>query len=120
MDRKPELERELLELFSAFSAKIEIAKEAYQLSVCHGSKRAEVVWPYPLHEVYFDLWDGQSKVLSESFEFYEGEPDSELVEYLGVVLDRFFNHPTRVQVQGRLLKRKDLQYQQGGVWCSIF
>ncbi|MCX2835088.1 hypothetical protein [Microbulbifer thermotolerans] len=120
MDRKPDLERKLLETLSAFSPKIEVAKDAYQLSVSLHTKRAEIVWPYPLHEVFFDFWEEDCKVLSESFEFYEGESDSELVEYLGSVLNRFFSNTVRVYVQGKLFKTKELQYQQGGLWQPVF
>ena len=64
MDRKPELEKKLLDLFIEFSPKVEEANDAYQLSVSFGTKRAEVVWPYPLHEVFFDFWEGDSKVIA--------------------------------------------------------
>ncbi|ADZ92005.1 hypothetical protein Marme_2778 [Marinomonas mediterranea MMB-1] len=120
MDRKPELERELLDLLSTFSPTIEVANDAYQLSVSLAAKRAEVVWPHPFHEVFFDFWEGDRKVLSESFEFYEGESDTELIEYLSSVLDRFLTNAIRVQVQGKFLKTTELQYQQGDVWNSVF
>ncbi|MGD9170519.1 MAG: hypothetical protein PVI97_10740 [Candidatus Thiodiazotropha sp.] len=120
MERKPELERDLLGLLSAYSPAIEVENDAYQLSVLLAAKRAEVVWPYPLHEVFFDFWEGESKVLSESFEFYEGESDAELIEYLCSVLSRFLTNNTRLQTQGKLLKTTELQYQQGGVWQSVF
>jgi hypothetical protein len=120
MERKPEIERELLGILGAFSPSIEVENDAYQLSVSLAAKRAEVVWPYPLHEVFFDFWEGDSKVLSESFEFYEGESDSELVEYLCSVLNRFLANNTRLQTHGMLLKTTELQYQQGGVWQSVF
>lgn len=120
MDRKPELEREILDLLSGFAPRIEVAEDAYQLSVSFDAKRAEVVWPYPLHEVFFDFWEGDRKVLSESFEFYEGESDSELFEYLGSVLNRFLTNTIRVHVQGKFLKTTELQYQQGGVWQPVF
>ena len=120
MERKPELEEELLGLLSAFSPTIEVDNDAYQLSVSLASKRAEVIWPYPLYEVFFDFREGNRKVLSDSFEFYEGESDSELVEYLCSVLNRFLANNTRLQIQGKLLKTTELQYQQGGVWQSVF
>lgn len=52
MDRKPEIEKKLLDLFQEFSPKIEVAKDAYHLSVSFGEKKAEMIWPYPLHEVF--------------------------------------------------------------------
>lgn len=120
MERKPELEKELLRLLSTFSPAIGVAKDAYQLSVSSSTKRAEVIWPYPLHEVFFDFWEGNTKILSESFEFYEGESDSELVEYLYSVLNRFLTNNVRFHAQGKFLKTRELQYQQGGVWKSVF
>lgn len=120
MESKPELKRELLGLLSAFSPTIGVVNDAYHLSVSSGEKRAEVLWPYPLHEVFFDFWEGDSKVLSESFEFYDGESNSELIEYLCSVLNRFLTNTIRVHVQGNLLKTTELQYQQGGVWHSVF
>ncbi|MEW8029834.1 MAG: hypothetical protein AB2792_09640 [Candidatus Thiodiazotropha sp.] len=120
MERKPELEGELLGLLSAFSPTIAVKNDAYQLSVSLAAKRAEVAWPYPLHEVFFDFWEADRKVLSESFEFYEGESDSELIEYLCSVLNRFLANSTRLQTQGKLLKTTELQYQQGDVWQSVF
>lgn len=120
MDRKLELERELLGLLSAFSPTIDVANDAYQLSVSSAAKRAEVVWPYPLHEVFIDFWDRDKKVLSESFEFYEGESDHDLIECLCSILNRFLNNSIRLHVQGELFKTTVLQYKQGGVWQPVF
>ena len=120
MDRKPEIERELLGLLRAFSPIIYVANDAYQLSVSSAAKRVEVVWPYPLHEVFFDFWDGDSKILSESFEFYEGESDHEFIEYMCAVLNRFLNNSIRLYVQDKLFKITELQFSQGGVWQPVF
>ena len=120
MERDIKLENNLVNSLSSYAPRIGRDKEAYMLEASYKNKRALVVWPYPLMEIFFDLWDNNKKIFSESLEFYENENKEELAEYLIKILKNYFDHETRVETEGKLLKRQELQFKNGDEWVSVF
>ena len=120
MERDKNIEKELLTSLSGYEPTINWEKDAYNLKLEYKNKSTKVVWPYPLMEVFFDFWEGNKKIFSESFEFYENETNEELVEYLLEISNNFFSNETRIETFGKLLKRNELQFKKGEEWVSVF
>lgn len=120
MDRNPNLEQSLKSSLADYNPVLELEGDAYKLRLNQGDKHIKVTWPYPLMEVYFDFWDGETIVFSESFEFYEKETDEELAEYITDVAKKYLTNQTRIITIGKLLKRKELQFNDGSEWISVF
>jgi hypothetical protein len=120
MERDKKLESDLITSLASYAPRISWEKDAYMLETSYKNKRALVVWPYPLMEVFFDLWENNKKIFSESFEFYENETNEELVEYLVNILKNYFDHETRVETEGKLFKHQELQFKKGDEWVSVF
>ncbi len=120
MERDIKLENELLESLKDFSVTIDIEGDAYKLTAQDDSKHILVTWPYPLMEVWFDFTDGGQVIKTESIEFYDGEPVSELFDYVTYIIKNYLNHPTRIETTGRFLKIQELQINTKGQWVNVF
>jgi hypothetical protein len=120
MDRNLNLELSLKSSLADYNPVLELEGDAYKLHLNQGDKRIKVTWPYPLMEVYFDFWDGETIIFSESFEFYENETHEELAEYLVDVAKKYLTNQTRTITIGKFLKRKELQFNDGSEWSPVF
>ena len=120
MERDTELEKIFLENLKDFSVTIDMAGDAYKLDAQYESKSITVTWPYPLMEVFFDSSEGEKVFKSESIEFYDGEPVSELHDYVTYIIQNYLNHSTRIETIGSFLKRQELQINANGQWVNVF
>lgn len=120
MSRDLQLEKVIAESLAEYSPRLSWENNAYRLKAGKAVMNVEVVWPYPLMEVYFDFTEKEEKVFSESVEFYEGESNSELAEYIVHVVRRFLDNPARIEKLGILLKRTELQVSKDGKWINVF
>jgi hypothetical protein len=111
----------LLKVCEKYSPKLCYEKEIYKLFVTYQNKQAEVVWPSKLKEIFFDFWDSEGRIFSDSVELYnDGESAANIPGYIGDVLHNFFEHETRLQTSGKLLKIKGLLFKKDDEWQTIF
>lgn len=120
MERNPALEALLTGALEGFAPVLTHGDSAYELEASHGEKRAKVIWPVLLPELFFEFYRGEALLFSDSAEFYEGEALKEMAEEAIRVVAKFLGHETRLWEAGRLLKRRELQYEKDGEWRSIF
>ena len=118
MDSK--IETLLLDRMNEFNPKLSFENDAHKLIVSLDDKRAEIVWPNPIMEVFFDFWEDEEKVFSESLEYYDGENVNEVVNDIHESISRFLLNSTRLVKKGLILKITEFQYKKGDVWISVF
>ncbi len=111
----------LLTVCEKYSPAICCEKEVYKILMTYKNKRAEVIWPSKLREVFFDFWDSEERIFSDSVEFYsKDEPITNMPIYIGNVLTNFFEHQTRLQQSGGWLKIEELLFEKDGRWQTVF
>ena len=110
----------LLNGLTQFNPTLAVDPSAYRLDVESGTKKVTVLWPSEAGEVFFDFHKDGQVLLSESVEYYEGEPQDDQAEDISRVVMNFLLNEVRVVHVGRLLKRHELQSNQSGRWLSVF
>lgn len=105
--------------FHRFDHTVTLATDAYRISVRHGRKRVQVVWP-EVAEVVIDFEEDGARLHSESLEYYEGELDTAQVTDVARVVATFLLRETRLVEVGGLLTRKKLQYLEDDPWKPIW
>ncbi|MNR25581.1 hypothetical protein D3C85_1427410 [compost metagenome] len=113
------VEEGLKEKLKGYSPEIVSDTDRVSVSAKYEDRKIEVVWPFPVMEIYFDHWIGESKVFSESYEYYEGETVQEIIEDVAGYICKFLGNESRVVEVGKLFKRKELQVLVNGEWASI-
>lgn len=120
MERDPLLEALLAGALEGLAPVLSHSESAYELEASHGAKRAKVIWPVPLPQLFFEFYEGEALLFSDSAEYYAGETLKEMAEEAIRVVGNFLSHETRLLKVGRLLKRPELQYEKDREWRSIF
>ncbi len=121
MESISECSNALVKVCEKYSPKVRYEKETYKLFATYQDKRAEVVWPSKLNEIFFDFWDSEERIFSDSVELYqEDELAANIPDYIGDVLYSFFEHETRLQTGDKPLKIQGLLFKKEGEWQTIF
>jgi hypothetical protein len=113
-------EKLLLETLADFSPTISKRDGAYHVSAESGVKRVNIVWPYPLGEVFLDFLEHGEVLHADWVDYYNGEETVEQVEDIARVVRNFLHNETRVAVLGSSLEDRELQYWMQTKWISIF
>ena len=110
-----------MQALSEFAPTMEVVSGAYEIFAAHGPKLVKLGWPVGIaSEVYFDFIENGDVILSESVEYYEGELAPEQIADVARTVANFLLHPTKLVEFGRFFTRKQLQYQEGLQWKSVF
>jgi hypothetical protein len=116
----PQLEKDITDVFSEYSPRIEWDDDVYHLFITKGTKQIKVVWAYKVSEVNFDFFEDDIKIYTDWIDFYEGETTSEIFNLITFLVNRFVNLPSRVVTEGRWLRTTNLEVCENGQWVNIY
>ncbi len=94
--------------------------QACKIVIEKSGKQLEITWAYPLLEAYFDFYEKQEKIFHDWIEMYDGETNSEMCQYIKYVSQRFFNMPSRLETNGKIMKVQTIEVFDGNKWENVF
>jgi hypothetical protein len=119
MDMPPYIDL-VIKSLSQFSPTIKAQNDAHQMQFERSQKAVTVLWPNYVGEVFFDFHKDGELLFAQSVEYYGDEVGEEEAADVARVVENFFLNDIRIAELGWFPKRRELQYQQGGKWRSVF